>query len=138
MQFQAHTAQAAHLKNTAYYLVIVVLFWLPPFHAVGVLTRELRLGHVDAVRALVTRRFMLGSDLVAASPEVLWYLFLGLGLLAIPMAVRLLENLKSHPDLNRYTSLAYLRAVIYFLLALTCLFWYSAAIGGLPISGSQS
>jgi hypothetical protein len=137
MQFQAHTAQAAHLKNTSYYLAIVVLFWLPPFHCAQVLHRELELGHTARVKAQIARRLMTGRDFVAPSPETVWYMFLALGLLAIPMAVRLLENLRSHPGMNRYTSLAYVRAVLYFLLVLVCVFWYSAEIGALPVGDSQ-
>lgn len=137
MQFQAHTAQAAHLKNTSYYLAIVALFWLPPFHCVQVLHRELELGHTATVEAQIARRLITGRDFVAPSPETLWFMFLALGLLAIPMAVRLLENLKAHPGINRYTSLAYVRAVLYFLLVLVCVFWYSAEIAGLPVGDRQ-
>jgi transcriptional regulator with XRE-family HTH domain len=131
LQFQAHTAQVAHLKNTCYYLVVVVLFWLPSLHCVAVLGRAIRSGHLATVEALVQRRLLLGRDLVAFSPEALWYAFGLLGLLALPMATRLLENLKAHPGLNIYTALLYLRSILYLLLIVVCVTWYSAEIGAL-------
>jgi transcriptional regulator with XRE-family HTH domain len=133
LQFQAHTAQAAHLKNTLYFLVIVALFWLPPFHCIAELQREVRIGHASWVKALVGRHLILGKDFVALSPEALWFVLLGLALLAVPMAARLLENLKTHPGLNTYTGLLYLRAALYFLLILVCLIWYSSEIASLRL-----
>ncbi len=41
-RFQTLTAQSAHLKNTSYFLLIVVLFWLPSFHSIMTLSREAR------------------------------------------------------------------------------------------------
>ena len=120
-RFHAHTAQAAHLKNTAYFLVIVILFWLPTFNCIAVLRREIRTGHAARVTAVLTHNVLLGRDFVCFSVEWLWIAFLFLLLLAIPMAVRLLENLKADPNLNRYTALLYFRGVLYFLLIFICL-----------------
>jgi hypothetical protein len=132
-RFHAHTAQAAHLKNTIHFLVIVVLFWLPPFHCVAVLRREIQSGHAAWARAILPHHLLLGRDFACISAEWLWFGFLFLLLLAIPMAVRLLENLKSGPRLNTYTALLYLRGVLYFLLIFICLIWYSAAIASLSV-----
>ncbi|MBI3411842.1 MAG: hypothetical protein HY040_26215 [Planctomycetes bacterium] len=133
LRFQAHTAQAAHLKNTSYFLVIVVLFWVPPFHCVAAMQREIRTGHSLWAKSALAHRVIVGKDFAALNPELLWFAFAGLGLLALAMAVRLLENLSSHPSQNRYTALLYLRAVLYFLLVLICLFWYSSELGSLPL-----
>ncbi len=130
-RFHAHTAQAAHLKNTTYFLVIVVIFWLPPTHCINVLRREMQAGHAAWVRSVLSRSLLLGQDFVCFSPQWLWFGLLFLVLLAIPMAIRLLENLKSDPKLNTYTALLYLRGIIYFLLILVCLVWYSSAIASL-------
>jgi len=62
--FQAHTAQAAHLKNTVYFLVIVLLFWLPPFHCVAVLRREIYAGHAASVREILAHQLLHGRDFV--------------------------------------------------------------------------
>lgn len=131
LHFQAHTAQVAHLKNTVYFLVVVILFWLPPFHCVAVLHREGHAGHTAWVKAMLEHRLLLGPDLICFNTEWLWFAFLLLVLLALPMAVRLLENLKSDPKLNTYTVLLYLRGILYFLLILVCLIWYSAAIASI-------
>jgi transcriptional regulator with XRE-family HTH domain len=131
MRFMAHTAQVAHLKNTVYFLIIVVLFWLPPFHSIMVLRREIHAGNTAWVKATLADRLLLGRDFVSFHPEWLWFACLFLVLLSLPMAVRLLENLKSDPRLNTYTALVYLRGVLYFLLVVTCLIWYSSAIAAI-------
>lgn len=132
-RFHAHTAQSAHLKNTITFLLIVVLFWLPPYQCIVVLRREIQSGHAGWVRVALTRHLLLGRDFFCLSVEWLWFGFFFLILLAIPMAVRLLENLKSGPKLNSYMALLYLRAVLYFLLILICLIWYSGATVSLSI-----
>ena len=138
MEFQSLTAQTAHLKNTGYFLVIVVLFWLPPFHCIAGLQREIRVGHAPAIRNLISHPLFVGNGFAALSPPWLWGAFLILGLLAIPMAARLIENLKSHPALNTYTALLYLRAIVYFVLVFICLIRYSSEIGALPIGEAAS
>ena len=131
-RFQAHTAQAAHLKNTAYFLLIVVLFWLPPVHCISVLRREIRLGHADLARNMLGGWVIIGPDVVCLNVACLWGLFLLLLLLAIPMSAWLLNNLKPHPKTNTYINLLYLRAFLYFLLILVCLIWFSSSLGSLP------
>jgi hypothetical protein len=131
--FQAHTAQAAHLKNTVYFLVIVLLFWLPPFHCVAVLRREIYAGHAASVREILAHQLLHGRDFVCPNAGWLWSGFAFFLLLSIPMSARLLENLKSAPRLNTYTSLLYLRGVLYFLLIFICLIWYSGAIASLSV-----
>jgi hypothetical protein len=132
-RFGAHTAQAAHLKNTVHFLVIVVLFWLPPFHCVAVLRREIQTGHAASVREILAHHLLLGRDFVCPNAGWLWSGFTFLLILSIPMSVRLLENLKSGPRLNTYTALLYLRGVLYFLLIFICLIWYSGAIASLSV-----
>ena len=135
LTFQAHTAQAAHLKNSLYYLVAVILFWLLPYHCITILEREARAGHVSWVKAVTRPGLIVGKDLVAFRPEWLWGAFLLILLLMIPMAARLFENLRGHPARNTYSMFVYLRAIIYSLLILFCLLWYSAKIGALTAGG---
>ncbi len=132
-RFHAHTAQTAHLKNTVYFLVIVVLFWLTPFHCVTALRREIQMGHADWVRTILSRHVLLGPNFASFCTGWLWSAFLFLLLLSLPMAVWLLDNLKPDPRRNAYTALFYLRGALYFLLIFVCLLWYSGAIASLSI-----
>jgi transcriptional regulator with XRE-family HTH domain len=47
--FEALTPQSAHLKNTAYFLLIVILFWIPPTHCRSILNQQICTGHPEAV-----------------------------------------------------------------------------------------
>ena len=110
-RFQTHTAQAAHLKNTCYFLLIVAFFWLPPRHCV----------HVTNGQAFQT----VSHGSFCPPPEWLFGIFVLMLLLSIPMGSRLLENLRPSPRHNLYVNLFYARALLYFLLSTICLVWYS-------------
>jgi transcriptional regulator with XRE-family HTH domain len=129
--FQSHTAQSAHLKNTAYFLIIVVLFWVPPAHCVSVLRREARLGHVDFVRDMLGHSVLIGRGIVCLSFTWLVIILLVMIPIVIYMGAHLNENLKPHPKLNRYHTLFYTRAILYFLLTTVCLGWYGYSTGQL-------
>lgn len=134
MRFEGHTAQSAHLKNTAYFLVIVVLFWLLPFHCITALRRESQGDQTFWVKEILNNRLLIGRDFVSFNAEPLWYLCLFLLLLTLPMAVRLLEGLKTgDPKRNTYTALLYLRGILYFFLIVVCLIWYSSATASLSL-----
>jgi transcriptional regulator with XRE-family HTH domain len=140
---QTMTAQAAHLKNTLYFLIVVIVFWLPPFHCVIVLRREIELGHIVFVREMLSSWLLIGRGIICLSPGILWGFAAGLVPLSLIMAARLLDNLRSHPRQNSFTSLFFVRAALYFLLVLVCLYWYSSEIGVLrqqlqpPAAGSS-
>ena len=132
-RFASHTAQAAHLKNTLYFLLIVVLFWLPPIHCIAVLRREIRAGNAALAKAMLERTVIIGRDVVCLNSTWLWGLFLFLALLSLPMGAWLTNSLNPHHKTNTYTNLLYLRAFLYFLLILACLIWFSSSIGSLPL-----
>lgn len=132
-RFPSHTAQTAHLKNTLYFLLIVVIFWVPPAHCIAVLRRNIRAGNTSIVREMLAHTVIVSSDVVCLNRTWLWGLFLLLALLAIPMGAWLTNNLTPHPKTNTYTNLLYLRAVLYFLLILACLIWFSVSLGSLPV-----
>lgn len=109
--FQTQTAQAAHLKNTIYFLLLVFVFWLPPRHC------------IEAARQHLTPEFC---------PKPLW-LSIALGALmlaAVPMGSRLLENLQPTPRYNLYVNLFWVRALMFFLLAALLVIWYSLSLSG--------
>ena len=128
-RFQLLSAQAAHLKNTGYFLLFVVLFWLPPAHAVLVLEREARAGRVQLVRELVSHQVMVGEGLVALNAAPLVGMWVLLVLVSLPMGAHLLDSMRPHPKLNAFYILFYLRAFLYFALSAICLGWYFNALG---------
>lgn len=130
--FQTQTAQTAHLKNTGNFLLIVLFFWLPPFHCVMTLSREARLGHGDWVRQMLGQILMFGRGVLALSVACLLGLLLVMFLIALYMGAHLLENLR--PDgqqLNSYMLLFYMRAFMYFLLCLLLIGWYAYSLSQL-------
>lgn len=141
-RLQAMTAQAAHLKNTLYFLLAVIVFWLPPFHCIMVLRRELQLGHIVFTREMLSSWLLIGRGIICLSPGILWCVAGGLVPVSLVMAARLLDNLKAHPRQNSFTFLFFIRAALYFLLVLVCLYWYSSEIGvlrqQLPSAGMGS
>jgi hypothetical protein len=66
--------------------------------------------------------------------SVVWLLELLLVafLVSLYMAYCLLDKLQSHPRLNSYTILFYLRASLYFVLCLISIGWYAFSLGELP------
>jgi transcriptional regulator with XRE-family HTH domain len=110
--FQAQTAQASHLKNTAYFLLLVFVFWLPPRHC------------IQAIRQGVAPGFSL-------SPLWLAIALGALMLATVPMGSRLLENLEPTPRHNLYVSLFWARALVFFLLSATLVIWYWLALSGI-------
>jgi transcriptional regulator with XRE-family HTH domain len=131
--FQTRTAQAAHLKNTGYFLLIVVVFWLPSSHSVSTLEREVRAGHVSWVRQVVAQDLILGRGILALSVRWLLLLLFSTLLISLYMGYRLLDNLRPHPRLNAYSILFYLRALLYFALCLICVGWYAFSLSELAI-----
>jgi len=129
--FQTQTAQSAHVKNTSYFLLLVLLFWLPPFHWVATLARELRSGHADWVRQMLAQDLIVGRGVLALSVRWLLGLLLAMVLIAWYMGAHLLDNLRPHVRLNSFTLLFYLRAFLYFLLCLLCIGWYAYSLSEL-------
>ncbi len=123
--FQSQTAQTAHLKNTIYFLLIVLVFWLPSFHCVSTLSREARSGHTDWVRQMLAQDLMLGRGMLALSVRWLLGLLLMMFLIALYMGAHLLESLRPHARLNSFMLLFYVRTLVYFLLCLLCIGWYA-------------
>jgi len=126
--YPSHTAQSAHLKNTEYFLFIVLLFWLPPFHCISVLRREAHLGNSGLVRELLGHWFLVGKGILCLNVEGLWVIFFVIIVAAMLMRGRLLDSLEPHPMKNFYTTLFYARALIYFTMCIVCISWYADSI----------
>jgi transcriptional regulator with XRE-family HTH domain len=113
--FQTHTAQAAHFKNTLYFLFAALAFWLLPRHCIEVLK------HTK----------LMADGVLCPKPVWLWGLFAVVVGVSIPMGSRLLDALEPSPRHNVFVNLFYTRALLYFLFSAVCLAWYSSAYAGL-------
>jgi len=127
--YQSHTAQSAHLKNTEYFLFIVILFWLPPFHCISVLRREAQAGNTGLVREFLGHWFLVGKGILCPNVGALCGILLVLIVAAMLMRGRLLDNLEPHPMKNLYVTLFYARAFVYFAMCVVCIGWYADSIG---------
>jgi transcriptional regulator with XRE-family HTH domain len=130
-RFQLLSGQAAHLKNTAYFLLLVNIFWLSPMHAVFVLEREQHAGRTQLIQDLLSRAIVIGQGAVALNVGPILVALALILLVSIPMGAHLMDNLKPHPKLNSFDILFFVRAVLYFALCFICLGWYFYSLGRL-------
>jgi hypothetical protein len=133
---QASTAQAAYLKNIAFYfLPLATAFLLLPFHTIAVLSRESRLGNCQKI----LDTFSLPNRLVSnfglfISTRTLGLILLAAGITSLILTYRLLDNLKSGPYLNRFSILVIVRVLLYFGFGAECLAWYSLKLSDIRLS----
>jgi hypothetical protein len=127
---QSYPAQAAYLKDTAYFLVVALGFLILPFHFIVAIERAIQGGDCDLVSRLLT------GDKMSVSPSGTIYprfwalvsLLVVLGAFSLVMTSRLLDHLKPSPYMNLFTQLVYLRGILYFGLGVECLIWYYQAL----------
>lgn len=130
---QAYTAQAAYLKDIIYFLILEVIFLLPPFHFVLTMQRELQAGRHRMALGL------LGGDRLALAPRGaffprFWVLLLLFGLIvgiSVFLHTNLMDHLKPAPFMNLFSNLILARLALYYALAAECLFWYYRALNEL-------
>lgn len=123
-KFRLLSSQAAHLKNTGYFLFLAIVFWLTPFHAILILERESRAEQLPFVQGVLSRQIMIGRGMVALNGATLLIVLAVVIAMSIKMGSHLLDDMKPHPRLSYFTVLFYLRAFLYFLLAAICVGWY--------------
>ena len=127
--FQTFTAQAAYLKDICYFLLLVCIFWLPTFHFVVSLEREMRAGKQSSCLALLLddKSAAQPSGAIYPRPRIvlgLWLAVVGLGIF---MLFHLFDNLKPSPHKNLFMQLVLLRTILYFAFGTECLVWYYRA-----------
>lgn len=126
LRYQALTAQAAHLKNTLYFVLLATVFWIPPMHAVVVLERESQFGHIQFVHQAVSHQiFIIAKGIITPTPSGLVCAFVVMLLVAIWMADPLLSNLKQDRRQNGYCILLYTRTALFVGLSIVWIGWYS-------------
>lgn len=133
MNWQTYTAQAAYLKDIIYFIVLLLIFLVPPFHFVLAMQRELRAGRHKAILSLLT------GDKLSLTPRSVFYpRFWALALiLSVIVGVsvflhhNLMSNLKPGVYMNLFANLIQARLILYYLLAAECLYWYYQSLNEL-------
>jgi DNA-binding winged helix-turn-helix (wHTH) protein len=128
--FQTFPVPAGYLKSILYFLFLILFFWLPSFHFVVAMQRELQEGRAQSVwDALLNTPGSLrpqGTIYPRFSGLLrLWVLVIVVGL---AMTFHLFDNLKPGPHLNLFMSLVQVRVFLYLLLGSGCLLWYGRAL----------
>jgi hypothetical protein len=129
--FQTQTAQAAYLKNAAFYfLPLAIVFLVIPFHLVASLRNQIATNNLLRVRDLFrhTRRASAPPKAIYIRPRTLSLVLLIAGIASLLLTYRLLEQLRPGPSMNRFTLLVMFRLILYFGLGAECLLWYSRTL----------
>lgn len=130
---QAYTAQAAYLKTIAYFIFLMFVFLLVPFHFVSVMQRELQNGRRRQVLGL-----LMGERMSIAPRRVIylrfWLLLLAFALvfsIALFLHHSLMSKLRPGPHMNLFSNLILARLIIYYALAGECVIWYYRSLNEL-------
>jgi hypothetical protein len=128
------TAQAAFLKNVAlYFLPLVTLAWLIPFHCVIYLRRQVPLGKTGNVQTLLDSRHATAQPAGAIYIRAgwLWISLFVVGLVSIFATQDLLSKLVPGRFANLFMLLAVAKTTVYLSLGVACVTWYSKALGSI-------
>lgn len=117
------SSQAAHLKNTIYFLSSPLCFLMPC--TLGILQLPRITG---AGATLNSTDLSFEAGLGPLRPAVFWILFGVFELVTIPMGFPFLDRLPDHPAKNKFTLFYFARAFLYFLVNFACLSWYTLAL----------
>src|SRR5262249_26540875 len=127
------SAQAVFLKDVFYFVSLVCLFLITPFHFVVAMQRELAEGRCKEALALLT-----GSKLGVAPKGAIylrpWVLGITLAVIVVyGLIVRgyVVDNLILSPHTRLFTMLFHIRMLFAFGLAAYCLAWYGRALNDL-------
>jgi hypothetical protein len=126
------TAQAAFLKNIAlYFLPLIALAWLIPFHCVSYLRRQIILGKTGNVQTLLdsSQATAQPAGAIYIRPAWLWVSLFVVGLVSIFATQDLLSKLVQGRFANLFMLLAVAKTSVYLSLGVACVTWYSKALG---------
>jgi hypothetical protein len=130
------TAQAAFLKNVAlYFLPLVTLSWLIPFHCVIYLRRQIFLGKTTSVQTLMDdrRRTAQPAGAIYIGAGWLWVSLFVVGLVSIFAAQDLLSKLVPGRFASLFMLLAVAKTSVYLSLGVACVTWYIKALGSIRL-----
>ena len=128
--FQTLTAQAAFLKSMIHLLLLSMIFWLPSFHFVISMQREILAGRHRLALALLTNDTLALKPRGTIFPRLSWLIALWVVFVLARLGgmFYLFNNLKPDPSLNLYMNIAVLHQFLFFVVGTGCLIWYSRAL----------
>jgi DNA-binding winged helix-turn-helix (wHTH) protein len=133
--FQTQTAQAAFLKNMAlYFLPLVVVFVVIPFHFIASLNHEIAVHNVVDVSEVFLGKPKGPRNAIYLKPRTLGVLLVVAAIVSLPSTYWLLDHLKASPYMNRFMLLVICREILYFGLGAECLLWYSRTLNDIKDS----
>jgi hypothetical protein len=124
--FQTYAAQAAYLKDIAYFLALALFFLILPFHFIVATENEIRRARHGPVLDVLAGKNLAEWPSRALYPRfcALASLLVAFAAISLIMTAHLLDNLEPGPYMNLFTELVYLRGFLYFGLGIECLAWY--------------
>jgi hypothetical protein len=127
---QTYPAQAAYLKDMAYFLILAFFFMLLPFHFVVTAQRQIAMGKAPEILGLLigNKRSLAPKGTVYPRLWALALLLIGFAAIAIALTAHLLDHLSYSAYMNLFTQLLYARGLVYFALGVECLIWYYVAL----------
>jgi hypothetical protein len=132
LRLTAQTAQAAFLKNvTLYFLPLVSIVWLVPFHFVVQVHRQLETNGPTSTAVLpdsppgVLRH---SHSIYIPFRMLVWAVFV-VSIASIVLTQDLLGKLVPGPYANLFMMLALIKTFTWCCLGLLCLCWYNRALG---------
>lgn len=137
---QTYPAQAAYLKDIAYFLILAFFFLLLPFHFIMTAQRQIALGHGQEILGLLTgnKLALAPKGIVYPRFRVLALLLLGFAAISLALTAHLLDHLSYSPYMNLFIQLVYARGLVFFALGIECLVWYYGALEELKRQGRVS
>lgn len=124
-EFTTSTAQAAHLKNTSYFVVVFGLYLLLPCHCIVKIQSEIASADHQTAGRLLRGEAALAGVTFCIPPLWLWALSLLILAGIVAMGARLLDRLRPAPRRNAYLRLYYIRFFLAFALCVSTLAWYT-------------
>jgi hypothetical protein len=135
------TAQAAFLKNVLlYFLPLVIVVWLIPFHFVTSLRRQILSGKSSQVQMLLDGRQGAAqhAEGLYMKVEWLWGSLLVVALVSIFATQDLLSKLVPGRFTNLFMLLAITKTSVYLSLGLACVAWYSKALASIRLTCAET
>jgi len=128
--FQTRSAWIGYQKNVVSYFLPLLIFVLPPFHAVLALQRELSLGRHQAVLEVLTNApgAVLPRGVWLVRPWVLWIVFGAAVVIGFQGVNQMLDGLAPGPNANLFAEALHMRVWVWYLAAVLAQVWYQRSL----------
>jgi Putative zinc-finger len=131
--FQTRTAAGGYLKDAELIFAPLLIFFVPAFHTVLQLQRELVAGRPQQVMRLfaVPAERLVPRAMIFLSPRLLAGFLVVYGIVKIVGANHMLDALTPGPYAQLFTVASYISTGIWFAIAIVSLAWYMSRLNDL-------